>query len=61
LKHNLAVWKAPRQCTLVLLVKARLVLGICSIFYLKDVGAAVMGEMESDFGRAKLWRKILKS
>jgi hypothetical protein len=29
-------------------------------FYFKDVGAAVVGEM-SDFGRAILWRKILKS
>jgi hypothetical protein len=34
-KHNLAVWKVPRQCPLVLLVKARLVFGICSILILK--------------------------
>jgi hypothetical protein len=27
----------------------------------KDVGAAVVGGMESNFGRAILWRKILKS
>jgi hypothetical protein len=30
-------------------------------FYFKDVGAAVVGEMESNFGRAILWRNILKS
>jgi hypothetical protein len=29
-------------------------------FYFKHVGAAVVGEM-SDFGRAILWRKMLKS
>jgi hypothetical protein len=34
-KHNLAVWKVPRQCPLVLLLKDLL------NFYLKDVGAAV--------------------
>jgi hypothetical protein len=28
-------------------------------FFFKDVGEAVVGEM-SDFGRAILWRKILK-
>jgi hypothetical protein len=50
----LAVWKVPRQCPLVLLVKDLL------NFFFKDVGAAVVGEM-SDFGRAILWRKILKS
>jgi hypothetical protein len=55
----LAVWKVPRQCPLVLLVKARLVLGISSILNFKDVGAAVVGEM-SDFGRAKLWRNVEK-
>jgi hypothetical protein len=27
----------------------------------KDVAAAVVGEMQSNFGRAILWRKILKS
>jgi hypothetical protein len=35
--------KVPRQCPLVLLVEARLVLGICSILNFKDVGAAVVG------------------
>jgi hypothetical protein len=30
-------------------------------FDFKDVGAAVVGEMKSNFGRAILWRKILKS
>jgi hypothetical protein len=39
----LAVWKVPRQCPLVLLVKDLF------NFDLKDVGAAVVGEMESDF------------
>jgi hypothetical protein len=39
----LAVLKVPRQCPLVLLVEARLVLGICSILNFKDVGAAVVG------------------
>jgi hypothetical protein len=51
----LAVWKVPRQCPLVLLVKDLINFGF------KDVGAAVVGGMESDFGRAILWRKILKS
>jgi hypothetical protein len=51
----LAAWKVPRQCLLVLLVKDLF------NFDLKDAGAAVVGEMESDFGRAILWRKILKS
>jgi hypothetical protein len=51
----LAVWKVPRQCPLVLLVKDLI------NFELKDVGAAVVSGMESNFGRAKLWRKILKS
>jgi hypothetical protein len=51
----LAVWKVPRQCPLVLLVKDMF------NFDLKDVGAAVVGEMLSDLGRAILWRKILKS
>jgi hypothetical protein len=55
LLHNLAVWKVPRQCPLVLLVKNLF------NFDFKDVGAAVVGEMESNFGRAILWRKILKS
>jgi hypothetical protein len=41
----LAVWKVPRQCPLVLLVKARLVLGYFFNFDFKDVGAAVVGEM----------------
>jgi hypothetical protein len=50
----LAVWKVPRQCPLVLLVKELI------NFEFKDVGTAVMGEMESNFGRAILWRKILK-
>jgi hypothetical protein len=50
----LAVWKVPRQCPLVLLVKDLF------NFDIKDVGTAVVGEM-SDFGRAKLWRKFLKS
>jgi hypothetical protein len=55
-KHNLAVWKVPRQCPLVLLVKDLINLGF------KDVGAAVLvGGMESNFGRAILWRKILKN
>jgi hypothetical protein len=54
-KHNLAVWKVPRQCPLVLLVKD------LTNFEFKDVGAAVVGEMESNFGRAILWRKILKN
>jgi hypothetical protein len=49
----LAVWKVPRQCPLVLLVKDLF------NFDLKDVGAAVVGEMWSDFVRAILWRKIL--
>jgi hypothetical protein len=44
----------PRQCPLVLLVKDLF------NFEFKDVGAAVVGEMESNFGRAILWRKILK-
>jgi hypothetical protein len=35
--------KVPRQYPLVLLVKARLVFGICSILIFKDVGAAVVG------------------
>jgi hypothetical protein len=30
-------------------------------FGFKDVGAAVVGGMESNFGRAILWRKFLKS
>jgi hypothetical protein len=30
-------------------------------FDFKDVGAAVVSGMESNFGRAILWRKILKS
>jgi hypothetical protein len=34
--------KVPRQCPLVLLVKARLVFGICSILNFKDVAAAAM-------------------
>jgi hypothetical protein len=51
----LAVWKVPRQCPLVLLVKDLINFGF------KDVGAAVVGEMEYNFGRAILWRKILKS
>jgi hypothetical protein len=51
-KHNLAVWKVPRQYPLVLLVKDLI------NFEFKDVG---VGEMESNFGRAILWRKILKS
>jgi hypothetical protein len=59
-KQNLAVWKVPRQCLLVLLVDSRLVFGISLILIFKDVGAAVVGEM-SDFGRAVLWRKIVKS
>jgi hypothetical protein len=48
----LAVWKVPRQCPLVLLVKDLI------NFEFKDVG---VGEMESNFGRAILWRKILKN
>jgi hypothetical protein len=51
----LAVWKVPRQCPLVLLVKDLM------NFEFKDVGAAVVGEMESNLGRAISWRKILKS
>jgi hypothetical protein len=43
-----------------LLVEARLVFGICSILIFKDVGAAVVGEMESNFGRAILWRNFEK-
>jgi hypothetical protein len=39
----LAVWKVPRQCPLVLLVKDLI------NFEFKDVG---VGEMESNFGRA---------
>jgi hypothetical protein len=38
-KHNLAVWKVPRRCPLVLLVKDLI------NFEFKDVGAAVVGEM----------------
>jgi hypothetical protein len=38
-KHNLAVWKVPRQCPLVLLVKDLF------NFDLKDVGAAVVVEL----------------
>jgi hypothetical protein len=30
-------------------------------FGFKDVGVAVVGGMESNFGRAILWRKVLKS
>jgi hypothetical protein len=44
----LAVWKVPRQCPLVLLIKDLI------NFEFKDVGAAVVGEMESNFGRAIL-------
>jgi hypothetical protein len=40
----LAVWKVPRQCALVLLVKDLF------NFDLKDVGAAVVGEMELTLG-----------
>jgi hypothetical protein len=46
----LAVWEVPRQCPLVLLVKDLF------NFDLKDVGAAVVGEM-SDFGRAYIMAK----
>jgi hypothetical protein len=42
----LAVWKVPRQCPLVLLVKDLI------NFEFKDVGAAVVSGMESKFGRA---------
>jgi hypothetical protein len=38
-RNNLAVWKVPRQCPLVLLVKDLF------NFDLKDVGASVVGEM----------------
>jgi hypothetical protein len=48
----LAVWKVPRQCPLILLVEDLI------NFEFKDVG---VGEIESNFGRAILWRKILKS
>jgi hypothetical protein len=48
----LAVWKVPRQCPLVLLVKDLI------NFEFKDVG---VGEIEFNFGRAILRRKILKS
>jgi hypothetical protein len=51
----LAVWKVPRQCPLVLLVKDLI------NFEFKDVEEALVGEMESNFGRAILWRKMLKS
>jgi hypothetical protein len=51
----LAVWKVPRHCPLVLLVKDLI------NFECKDVGAAVVGGMGSNFGRAILWLKILKS
>jgi hypothetical protein len=54
-KHNLTVWKVPRQCPLVLLVKHLINFGF------KDVGADVVGGMESNFVRAILWRKFLKS
>jgi hypothetical protein len=54
-KYNLAVWKVPRQCPLLLLVKDLINFGF------KEVGAAVVGGMESDFARAILWRKIFKS
>jgi hypothetical protein len=75
----LAVWKVPRQCPLVLLVKdlnnfgfkliksfTRRTSGHCLVkdlinFGFKDVGAAVVSGMEANFGRAILWRKILKS
>jgi hypothetical protein len=43
------------QAMLVLLVKDLI------NFEFKDVGAAVVGEMESNFGRAIFWRNILKS
>jgi hypothetical protein len=50
----LAVWKVPRQCPLVLLVKDLM------NFDFKDVGAAVVGEMQSNFWRAILWQKMFK-
>jgi hypothetical protein len=40
----LAVWKVPRQCPLVLLLKDLINFGF------KDVGAAVVGGMEANFG-----------
>jgi hypothetical protein len=43
------IWQFGRQCPLVLLVKNLI------NFEFKDVGAAVVGEMESNFGRAILW------
>jgi hypothetical protein len=46
----LAVWKVPRQCPLVLLVKDLI------NFELKDVGAAVVGEMETLFTTSALDR-----
>jgi hypothetical protein len=47
----LAVWKLPRQCPLVLLVKDLI------NFEFKDVGAAVMGEMEFfNFLKVNIWR-----
>jgi hypothetical protein len=50
----LAVWKVPRQCPIVLLVKDLI------NFEFKDVRATVVGEMDSNFGRAILWRNFEK-
>jgi hypothetical protein len=36
-------------------------IGDLSNFDFKDVGANVVGKTKPDFGRAILWRKILKS
>jgi hypothetical protein len=41
--------------------KGKACIGDLFNFDFKDVGAAVVGELWSKFGRAILWRKILKS
>jgi hypothetical protein len=53
--------KFPRQCPLVLLVEAKLVFGICSIFIFKDVGAAVVGRNVSLTLGGLYYGEILKS
>jgi hypothetical protein len=50
----LAVWKVPRQCPLVLLVKDLINFGF------KDVGAAVVGGMEG-YIMANIFEKLIRS
>jgi hypothetical protein len=51
----LAVWKVPRQCPLVLLVKDLF------NFDLKDVGAAVVGESACPLVKTQLYRFVRTS